>query len=118
VPTGLPGRVLDDGLPDRHVRVGGNRDGQMSVQFDGRKLLQAMGADGLQIALYDLRDDPTEQRSVSAEHPEIVAALRGQLAAFLAEHRHELAAGAVQDPVELDEDAIEQLRALGYLGDH
>lgn len=118
VPADLPGRNLRDALPERHVRVGGNRDGQMSVQYDGRKLLQSLGEDGLQAALYDLRADPTEQTSVMAEHPEIVSALRERLAAFLARHRQQVAAGAGQESVELDEAALEQMRALGYLGDH
>ena len=77
-----------------------------------------MGADGLQLALYDLRDDPTEQRDLADEQPEIVAALRERLAAFLAEHLQFVAEREGQESVELDEDAIEQLRALGYLGDH
>ncbi|MHC4846211.1 MAG: sulfatase [Planctomycetota bacterium] len=118
IPADLPGRVLGGALPERHVRVGGNRDGQMSVQYDGRKLLQAMGEDGLTAALYDLRADPTEQQSVLDENPQIVSALRERLAAFLAEHRQQVAAGADQESVELDQDAIDQLRALGYLGDH
>jgi arylsulfatase A-like enzyme len=118
VPEELPGRVLGGRLPARHVRVGGNQGGMLSVQYDGRKLLQVAGDDGLSIQLYDLRADPTEQQSLVDAHPQAVKQLQQRLAEFLEEHGRELSAVGEQDEVELDQAAIDQLRELGYLGDH
>jgi arylsulfatase A-like enzyme len=59
--------------------------------------------------LYDLRTDPGETEDVAAEHPEMVARLRRELAPFLA-----MDAGAGYGR-SLSEEEKEQLRALGYL---
>jgi arylsulfatase A-like enzyme len=117
-PDDLPGRVLGGPLPDQLVRVGGNKNGMLSVQYDGRKLLQTEGADGPELALYDLRNDPTEQHDLVDEQPLIVQALLARLAAFMDEHLREVDSGAAQESLDLDEAALEQLRELGYMGDH
>jgi arylsulfatase A-like enzyme len=60
--------------------------------------------------LYDLADDPDERHDVAAEHPERVAALRAA-----AERWIELGVVEPKDPEHLDDEAIEQLRELGYV---
>jgi arylsulfatase A-like enzyme len=44
------------------------------------KLLELPTPRGLKVELYDVTADPTERRDVAAEHPEVVARLREQLA--------------------------------------
>jgi len=62
-------------------------------------------------ALYDLRNDPDEQQDVAAQHPEIVEALRAQLANMIEGSTTEL-----HDISETDRAEIERrLGALGYL---
>jgi arylsulfatase A-like enzyme len=62
-------------------------------------------------ALYDLERDPRELEDISADEQDLVLEL---LAA--AEERYAEAAGdAPESAVELDPDALERLRALGYV---
>ena len=61
-------------------------------------------------ALFDLRRDPRETADVSARHPEVVEALRGQLAELTA------ARDVEGEAVELDDETRKRLEALGYLG--
>lgn len=61
--------------------------------------------------LYDLREDPTELHDVSARYPRIAATLSAHLEAL-----HLLAAGHEPRPGKIDPEALERLRALGYLG--
>ncbi len=63
-------------------------------------------------ALYNLDSDPTEQRDLSAEHPEIAA----QLGQALMERNNRARPTEHQGkPVELSTDDLERLRALGYV---
>ncbi len=59
-------------------------------------------------ALYDLREDPTEQRDVASRFPEIASELRRELAPFVPETRP-------VTPPEPPEDLVETLRRLGYV---
>jgi arylsulfatase A-like enzyme len=62
------------------------------------------------VALYDLANDPLEQVDVSADAPEMAAAMLERLRA-----RHASAADAEPgDGVEIDAEDLERLRALGY----
>lgn len=63
-----------------------------------------------QIELFDLERDPEEQVDVAPEHPEIVAALRQALEDHV---RQTTLPQPGQAP--LDERAMEQMRALGYV---
>ncbi|MBW1876970.1 MAG: sulfatase [Deltaproteobacteria bacterium] len=65
---------------------------------------------GYRRALYDLRADPAESRDVSADHPEVVR----RLARHLEEWTKELPGFEAPDRSEED---LEDLRALGYIGD-
>jgi arylsulfatase A-like enzyme len=62
-----------------------------------------------EVELYDLRVDPKEARNLAAERPEIVRALAAELQAFRARQR------ARGRPTEHEPEALEELRALGYL---
>ena len=61
--------------------------------------------------LYDLADDPNEQKNVAAEHPEVVAAMHARLDAWLAEHL-----GDRPDPMAIVVDdglpAVRRLRGI------
>ena len=60
--------------------------------------------------LYDRSRDPTEQRNIAEQRPEVVEALRPKLEGYLSAER------ALEPPkVHLDEMRKQQLRALGYV---
>ena len=63
-----------------------------------------------QPVLFDLDADPGELADRAAEHPDLVDELRGLLEPWIALGKRPVAA-------DVDEDTLEQLRALGYLGD-
>jgi arylsulfatase len=60
--------------------------------------------------LFDLASDPAEQHDVSEQHPEVLAELTQKMEARGSEPD---ARGG--EPVQLSDDEIERLRALGYL---
>ena len=65
------------------------------------------------VELFDLSTDPGEQRDVAGAHPDVVESLSALL-----EERLRRAGGSPMTPREatdLDEEYIEQLKALGYL---
>ena len=64
--------------------------------------------------LYDLKRDPGEQQNIAETHPEVVAGLTKRLAATTADQAARSAAQPSKD-VELSEDVVRQLKALGYL---
>jgi len=61
--------------------------------------------------LYDLQADPKELHDVSFRYPRIVATLAAQLEAMKL-----LNTGGEPTPGEIDPEALERLRALGYVG--
>ncbi|MDX1645410.1 MAG: sulfatase [Thermoanaerobaculia bacterium] len=70
-------------------------------------ILDAAGA----VRLYDRESDPAETLDVATKHPEITARLLEQL-----RRRREATRGERRtDPVEIDDELLEQLRALGYV---
>lgn len=60
--------------------------------------------------LYNLEDDPEERRNLASKHSDRVAEMEVSLAKILA------AEFGTADPVAMDEETIEKLRSLGYLG--
>lgn len=62
--------------------------------------------------LFQMQDDPLEQRNIAADNPEIVERLRGSLASHLDEA---VAAWGGPEQVSLDDFELSQLRALGYM---
>jgi arylsulfatase A-like enzyme len=72
-------------------------------------------AQGGAAELYEYRRDPLEQRDVAAEHPAAVERLVrgvGQWQALVESQRHD-----AEEVEEMKDETLEQLRALGYLGD-
>jgi arylsulfatase A-like enzyme len=64
------------------------------------------------VELYDLRKDPGERLNLAEGRPEIVRAFDAELQSFQARHRLKRGGGARG----VDPEALEELRALGYLG--
>ena len=67
------------------------------------------------VELYRTRLDPTEQLNVAIENSELVALLKGKIDDWKRESR---SLGGTRQPIEadLDQDQLERLRALGYIG--
>jgi arylsulfatase A-like enzyme len=68
--------------------------------------------------LYDVRADPLEQREISADHPEVVARMRGILDGYMAEYEWKFGdsvANRMQS--EIDPELRQQLEAQGYVMD-
>jgi len=63
--------------------------------------------------LFDVQNDPYEQEDLSAQEPAIVERLRSEHAAIVEEARGPTEDGA---SIDLDSEALEALKALGYAG--
>jgi len=127
-PDGVQGKSLaplltsGDGDTPRFVFMesGHVRPFQLSVRQGSWKLVRMpspkdrewLGAPPL--ALYDLREDPREQRDVAAEHPSVVADLSNALAAWQRDTPR-YRGDSKTDLKQLDERTQEMLRGLGYL---
>lgn len=100
------------GLDEASGRVvGSNR----ALVARGLKLLRLGGGD---THLFDLDEDPREARDVAAERPETLGALSAAIERRSAENarlRQALRSGAPPPAADLDDQTVEQLRALGYL---
>lgn len=67
--------------------------------------------------LFDLSTDPFERRNLVAQHPERARRLRDSMEQILAASRTLRESFDLEPaPIELDEEAREELKALGYLG--
>jgi arylsulfatase A-like enzyme len=77
--------------------------------LDGRYKLITKGGTS---RLYDVVDDPREQRDLAAERPDVVRRLRERYQAFAGASRTYVELPTTQD---LPPDAVEQLKALGYI---
>ena len=82
------------------------------VRRGDHKLIRVPGADRTE--LYRVDVDRAEQHDVASVETERVAELRVELDAFL-ERSRRLGSGDAAPEAELDEAALERLRALGYL---
>ncbi|GJM22534.1 MAG: N-acetylgalactosamine-6-sulfatase [Planctomycetota bacterium] len=92
-------------------RVAGNGRQQLTA-FDGRyKLLRDLP--GGREWLFDLQADPGELTDVTAEHAELAARLSALLTDWVSSQHASLAS----ESGELSAESLENLRALGYLGD-
>jgi arylsulfatase A-like enzyme len=113
----LPAHIAQspDEVPDWRERweERANRAKQRFVERGRWKLVRSPHEDGDRHELFDLLADPGEAADVAAAHPDTVAALSALLDEWVA--RGATAPGTATDRV-LDEDAREQMGALGYLG--
>jgi arylsulfatase A-like enzyme len=105
---------VGDGLPDRILFGESDHHNEQpfitrSARYRGFKLTHDLRSG--RTALYDLANDPQEQRDVSAEHPELVAMLRTKLESFEAQDDD---ADQRTLPA-LEPGEADRLRSLGYL---
>ncbi len=89
--------------------------GEKKAVSDGRYKYILTEVDGRE-ELYDLLEDPGEQRNLVYERPELRLELKGRLMDHLSTQR-ELASllGSSNEKAEIGADTVEHLRALGYL---
>ena len=88
--------------------------GAITVVRDRHKLIHMPNVPGQQNLMFDLADDPGEHKNLAAERPR----LADELYAAVRRHRAESTETRLELALkrgELDERAIEGLRALGYL---
>jgi len=83
---------------------------QLAVRRGRWKLVRRVD----ELALYDLESDPAEARDLRAEFPLHAAVLARQLAEWYEEALRE---GVEAARVELSQEALEQLKQLGYVGE-
>ncbi len=126
IPEGLPGRALQSAT-GVSVRVAQYQADLRATMSEGFKLVEPLrpdaevkasevdgpGAQRARTRLFDMQADGGDLVDLSAEHPGRVEQLKRRLAWFLANYpeRHEHAASSTADS-----DALDELRALGYLG--
>lgn len=104
----LPGTDIFDG-PPRGFAFSQTKQGWALVH-DGHKLIR----EGDRSELFDLVADPEERHDLAAEDPQRVAAMQ-QVAEALQSHLGIGIGSAPTVETELDPDAVEELRSLGYL---
>jgi arylsulfatase A-like enzyme len=94
------------------------RRGQVNLRIEQGPWRGIWNVEPNSFELFDVRSDPQEARDVAALHPEIAEGLRADAEHWLAT-RPDLGIGAPRgsspDLEKLDDDTVEQLRALGYL---
>ncbi len=120
VPSAFVGRSLVDVLrggeaQDRPLLAHGNFWGPPLTSWrsgDWKLILTPLDDGSERFELFDLATDPTEQRDLSRERPEVVAALTAELE-LLTSH---LQARSEGREIELSAEALERLEALGYAG--
>jgi arylsulfatase A-like enzyme len=120
IPEGLAGRSLLKRQAEHRVRVA-HHLGQLeqrAVISAGLKLIERWPPGATEVIereLYDLGADPGEQHPLAWEDDPRVAALQHRLSIY--QTTHPALEGRVVDTAEIDDAAMRQLRALGYLGD-
>ncbi len=83
--------------------------GSWAVLKDRYKLIESPG----EALLFDLEHDPLEQNSIAESRPELVAELRAAAAELRSESIGDSLARDVE--IEIDDEAVRQLRGLGYI---
>lgn len=111
VPDQMEGMPVLPVTPDRELVFAQYGQSRYMVRSGRWKLIESFSERKLE--LYDLESDPGETRNLAAERTEIVDRYRRELRRWLQERTP--VAGA-SEPVQLDEEEVERLKALGYLG--
>lgn len=120
VPNAFQGHSLVEAIREgkgleRGMLAHGNFWGEPLASWEsgGWKLIMTPVPGGEpRVELYDLLNDPEEQRDLAASNPDDVERLRSEYEAV----REHLAASAHGSTVELSEETQQRLKALGYLG--
>ena len=84
-----------------------------AMRQNGYTLLE-LPAEG-RVELYDLDSDPAEQHDLAAQQPERVAAMRARLESWWESNRELAEQFGAGGRAELSPQALERLRALGYI---
>lgn len=115
IPDVMEGRSVFDRPPSEQFqdqRVFAQYGDQLyCVRTPRWKLIQRTS--NQRVKLFDLHRDPSEQRNLSARRPDLSAALLAELEEWRV-RRPQLDLGSRPD-VELTEEMVEELRALGYV---
>lgn len=102
----------EPGFVNRPVFHNSSIDNTLAMIDDGWKLVLRPGDLGAE--LYDLANDPAEQTDLAASQPERLAAAIERLLAWR-DRLPRLSSAAMGEAVELDEDTLEALEAIGYM---
>jgi len=90
-----------------------------TIVKDGWKLVRhtkrLAGDSGAEFELFDHRRDPLNMTDVAAAHPEIVAALAGELEAWRTRARAARLPADAQQAGSMSAEELERLRSLGYI---
>ena len=104
-------RVADRGDFDRYrLRVPGVEGKTRSIRKDNYKLILYPTPGGYDLELFDLETDPAESANLAEELPEVAKGLAWRLEEWFSNY-----ADADVMPLDLDEEDLESLRALGYI---
>jgi arylsulfatase A-like enzyme len=112
IPEGLPGRPLQ-AAEGASVRVAQYEAQLRSVMSDGYKLIEPYSGTGGPVHLFDMAADLAERRDLSQDEQARIEQLRQRLRWFLATYPER---EAVTGSSAADSAALDELRALGYLG--
>jgi len=102
-----PDRDAYEKYPIRVPGVGGK---SRMIRRGNHKLILTPTPEGVDLELYDLAVDPTETTNLAEDLPDIARRLGWELENWFSGYE-----GADTSPLELDEEDMESLRALGYL---
>ena len=102
-----PDRDAYERYPIQVPGVGGK---SRMIRRGRHKLILTPTPEGVDLELYDLAVDPTETTNLAEDLPDITRKLGWELENWFSGYE-----GADTSPLELDEEDMESLRALGYL---
>ncbi|MDX1583647.1 MAG: hypothetical protein R3338_08610, partial [Thermoanaerobaculia bacterium] len=111
IPEGMEGTPVLPLTPERQLVFAQYGNSRYMVRSDRWKLVESF--DEKKLELYDLRHDPAEKENLADARPEIVDRYRRELRRWLQKRDP---VESVSSPVRLDDEEIERLKALGYLG--
>jgi arylsulfatase A-like enzyme len=104
-------KVASRGTFERYrVRVPGVPGKLRSIRRGDFKLTLFPTPDGAETELYDVERDPDESRDLKNEMPQLTRKMYRELAEWFAAY-----AAADTAPLDLEDEDLESLRALGYI---
>ncbi len=111
--------IFSEHREDPVVRRMGQGSGNMVAVRSGhwKLVLNLLGSqllDRPRVELYDLAADPREKQDVAAANPDVVRELEARALSFAGEQWED---ADLRETAELAPEVLDQLRALGYVGD-